>query len=56
MNKKNWIVRMECVITKDVYVDKCTFEEAHSNPWEHAVDEREIDMNNWEVKSVVPNE
>jgi len=56
MKKKNWIVRMECVVIKDVYADNCTEEQARNEPFEHATDEIEVDMRDWEVKSVSPNE
>lgn len=54
--KKNWIVRMRCEVTKDVFVDDCTEEQARCNPWGHSSNEVEIDQHNWEVKSVKPNE
>lgn len=57
MNKKrNWIVRMECVVIKDVYADNCTEEEARANPFEHSVKEEEVDQRDWEFKSIEPNE
>jgi hypothetical protein len=56
MKKSNWIVRMECTVIKDVCVDDCTEEQARNEPFEHASGEQEVDMRDWEVKSVTPNE
>lgn len=50
--KGTWIVRMRCVVTKDVTVERCTEAQARSAPWEHATDEREVDQIDWEVQSV----
>lgn len=54
--KGSWIVRMKCVVTKEVVVDNCTESDAESNPWEFAVDETEIEQQDWDVLSVKPNE
>lgn len=53
--KKSWIVRMECVVIKDVYVEDCTEEQARKEPFEHATDECELEMIEWEIKSVLPD-
>lgn len=53
--KQKWIVRMKCTVIKDVYLDECTEEEARTRPFEHACEEHEIDMQDWEVKSVEPS-
>jgi hypothetical protein len=50
--KKSWIVRMECTVLRDVYVSDCTEEEARTNPFEHATSEDDVDLRDWEVKSV----
>lgn len=47
---------MKCVVTKEVVVDNCTESDAESNPWEFAVDETEIEQQDWDVLSVKPNE
>lgn len=52
----SFIVRMECKILKDVYVEDCTEEEARSNPWDYSVDEMEVDQMDWTVRSVEVNE
>ena len=54
--KRNWIVRMECKVIKDVYVSDCSEEEARTNPFAHSTNEREVDQLDWEVRSVEPNE
>jgi hypothetical protein len=52
---RSWNVRMRCVVTKLVTCEDCTEEEARTNPFEHAVDEMEIDQVDWEVLSVREN-
>ena len=52
----NWIVRIRCVVLKDVYCDDCTRQEALSRPYDHASDEFETDQEDWEVVSVRSNE
>ena len=55
MSKNSFLVRMRCTVTKDVVVEDCTRQQAESDPWEHAVDEIEIDQHDWEVLSVKEN-
>lgn len=54
-DKRNWIVRAECVILKDIYVEDCTEEEARNDPFKYSVDEAEVDQIDWTVKSVTAN-
>jgi hypothetical protein len=54
-SKKNWKVRIECVVEKEIYCDNCTEEEAYKNPWAYATDEIEVNQSNWEVKFVKEN-
>jgi hypothetical protein len=54
--KRNWIVTVECKVVKEVCVEGCTEEEARANPFDHAVEEREIEQRDWTVRSVAPNE
>ena len=56
MKKQSWVVKMRCTVTKEVVTSECTKAEAQDDPWEHAEDEREIDQEDWEVLSVVPND
>jgi hypothetical protein len=51
-HKGNWVVRMRCTVTKLVTCEDCTEEEARNNPFDHAVDEMEIDQVDWDVQSV----
>lgn len=53
--KRSWIVRMECKVIKDVIVEDCTIEEAWDEPWDHAVDEQEVEQYDWHVRNVTPN-
>ena len=56
MGKKgSWVVRMRCVVDKEVICDDCTEDQANSDPFEHAVSEEEIDQRDWEVLSVQEN-
>lgn len=48
----NWIVTMECKIRKEVTCESCTVDEAWSNPWDYATDEREIEQLGWTVTDV----
>lgn len=50
--KGNWIVTMRCVVTKSVYLEGCTEEEASNNPWEFAVDEHEVEQIDWDVMRI----
>jgi hypothetical protein len=53
----SWIVTMRCVITKEVYLEDCTEEQAGSiDCWDHAVDENEVDQIDWEIQSVKAND
>lgn len=53
--KGSFIVTMRCEVTKSVIVDGCTEEEARTDPWNFAIDEREVEQQNWEVLSVKEN-
>jgi hypothetical protein len=49
---KQFTVRMRCKIIKVVTVEGCTEEQARDNPWDYAVDECEVDQEDWDVLSV----
>jgi hypothetical protein len=53
--KKDWVVTMECVVTKELYLSGCTEEEAENDPWLYATDEKEVEMNDWQVVSIEKN-
>jgi len=49
---KEFEVEVLCQIRKRVTCLCETEEQARENPWEHAVDESELYMYDWEVRSV----
>lgn len=49
---KQFLVKMECVVIKQVTCECETEEEAEENPWDHSVDEVEIEQVDWEVLDV----
>lgn len=51
----SWIVRMRCVVVKDVVVEDCTEEEARTQPWDHAESETEVEQIDWQVQKVTKN-
>lgn len=51
---RNWRVRVECVVIKDVYVTDCTAEQAMKDPWSHAGYEEEVDQKDWKVINIEP--
>lgn len=52
----SWVVRVKCVILKEVICENCTREQAESEPFEHAVEECEVDQMDWEVQRVTSND
>ncbi len=48
--KKSWIVRLRCVVIKEVITPPCTEAEAACSPWDHCEEETEIDQVDWEVQ------
>ena len=46
-------VEMRCVVTKEVTLEGCTYEEALTEPWKHAVDEYEVSQEEWEILNVI---
>jgi hypothetical protein len=53
--KGNFIVTMQCVVTKEVIVENCTLSEAKNNPWDYSVDETELEQIDWKVVKVTEN-
>jgi hypothetical protein len=47
--KSNWVVRLRCVVTKVVYAENCTEEQAAEDPWAYSVNEDEISQEDWKV-------
>lgn len=54
--KGSWIVTMDCKVRKSVVVEDCTEAEALESPWDHAVEENEVDQMDWDVVKVERNE
>jgi len=54
--KKNWIVTVECVVKKKLYLEDCTQEQATKEPWDYAVDEEEYEQTDWTFIGCEPNE
>lgn len=48
-DKSNWIVRMRCVVVKDVYCVDCTKVQAQHETWDHAESEEEVNQVDWQV-------
>lgn len=55
-HKGNWIVRVRATVTKDVYCEDCTEDEARSDPFNHAENEEEVEQVDWSVVDVQSNE
>jgi hypothetical protein len=53
--KSNWIVKMKCVVYKDVFLSDCTEEEANFNPWYYCTSALETTQVDWEILSVKKN-
>lgn len=49
---KQFLVKMECKVIKQLTVECETEEQAEENPWDYVVDEVEIDQADWEVLDV----
>jgi hypothetical protein len=54
--KGDWIVRAHCEVVKDIYCSNCTAEQARLDPFRYSTAEMEVDLRDWEVKSVEPND
>ena len=53
--RQSWIVRMQCLVIKDVITKPCTRQEAESDPFGFAEDEVERDLQDWSVRDIEPN-
>lgn len=51
----SFIVRIRQTSIVDVIVEGCTEEQARADPFKYAVEERNVDLVNWEVQRVEPN-
>lgn len=48
--KKSWIVRLRCVVIKEIVTKPCTEDEAVNAPWDHCEEETELEQVDWEVE------
>lgn len=53
--KKSWIAKLRCTVTKQVLLENCTEEEAEEDPFAHAVEEDELEQVDWEMLSLEEN-
>jgi len=53
--KQSWIVTVRCIIIKEIETDNCTAEEARKNPFDHSVNETELEQQDWYVDNIEPN-
>jgi hypothetical protein len=54
---RSWVVEIRVTRLVEVVCEDCTEAQAREKPWDYAVgSEREFDQEDWEVRSVVPNE
>lgn len=53
--KSSWIVTVEAKVMKELICEDCTEEQARSDPYLYSIDEREVDVEDWEVKDVQEN-
>lgn len=54
--KGSWIVTVDCKVIKEVICSDCTEEQARTDPFLYAEDERETAQTDWNVTAVHPNE
>lgn len=50
--KEQWIVRVRCVVVKEIVCENCTKQEAREYPWAHSVNETELEQIDWDVTEV----
>ena len=53
---ESWTAIIECTVKKSVVLEGCTELQAEWDPWKYATKETEIDMSDWTVLKVEPNE
>jgi hypothetical protein len=53
--KKSWIATIHCEIIKEVVLEDCTEKQANEDPWDHAIDEREVEQVDWRIESLKEN-
>ena len=50
--KKNWSIKVRCVVIKQLHLSECTEEQASNNPWDFVDEELEADQTDWQVLDV----
>jgi hypothetical protein len=53
--KGSWVVKVECTVVKELICNNCTKEQVEDDPWAFCIDERELEVPDWEVQSVTEN-
>lgn len=53
--RKSWIVKVKCEVTKEVVTKDCTREEAEEDLWAYSIDEREVSMANYDILNIQEN-
>ncbi len=56
MKKKNWIVKARCEVIKEFYFEDYTEEQARYMDFTYYMEERELEMPNWEFESMEEND
>jgi hypothetical protein len=52
---RDWVVMVRCEVTRIVTCRGCTEEQARESPFAYAVDERDLDLIDWEVQKIEPD-
>lgn len=53
--KKEWVLKVRCVVEKEVVLSACTETEARQSPWGFAISERELSIPDWDVLTLEEN-
>ena len=58
LQKGSWLVTALVTVRKEIVCDNCTLEEAEddSKMWGFAVEERQLEMTDWEIEDVEAND
>lgn len=52
---RSFLVTLKCRVTKLVVCEDCTEDEARNDPFEHATEDRELYLHDYEVTNVEEN-
>lgn len=53
---RQWIVRVQATVTKDVYCEDCTEKQATRDPFNYATEIQELEQIDWKVVDVMHND